>query len=615
MHLSYRLHLTNALEPAQDPSGTLEFAIPALAHEAEAVNEIKRGHRFTVVIGNPPYSVSSLNKNEYIEALMTAYKAGLQRERNIQPLSDDYLKFIRLAQYLVDTSGKGVLGFITNHSYLSGVIHRTMRKSLLATFDRIEVTDLHGNSFINEHPPGGIRDSNVFEIQQGVSLFLGSRNTGAATAISFSELWGTGEAKLATLAGPEPRGAHLTISPDPEYAFFVPKDFSEAEVYSRWPSVADVFRINQNGVQTGHDGFSVAFDRKTATQHAMDFLDVDLTDAEVSRRYNLGDNSGWTFAQKRRDLRGTAFNATLLVPYFYRPFDLRHIYYAPALLKRPSPAIMPHLVRGDNVALFAMRKIVPSFACTFFGVVNSVVDHGYFYMGNQGSSSCFPLYIHREELQLGATTDREHNFGRRFCEQLSRSIGVAITDSCLPEGVAPEDIFNYAYGAFHSPSYRSRYAEFLKIEFPRLPLPSSVDLFRDLARLGGELVALHLLQSCKLDHALTEFIGGRSPLVAKVSWSDDTVWINNEQTVGFRGVPDAVWTFQVGGYQVCGKWLKDRKGRVLSKDDITHYQKIVVALHETIRLMKEIDDVIERYGGWPSAFASAESALAESTIP
>ena len=169
----------------------------------------------------------------------------------------------------------------------------------------------------------------------------------------------------------------------------------------------------------------------------------------------------------------------------------------------------------------------------------------------------------------------------------------------LPDGLTPEDIFNYAYAVFHSPSYRSRYAEFLKTDFPRLPFTGNLELFRALARLGGELTSLHLLESPKLDQPVTEFIGSRSPEVEKVSWSKNAVWIDKAQRIGFKGVREDVWNFHIGGYQVCEKWLKDRKARKLSRDDIMHYQKVVVALSETIRLMEEIDKVITTHGGWP----------------
>ena len=180
---------------------------------------------------------------------------------------------------------------------------------------------------------------------------------------------------------------------------------------------------------------------------------------------------------------------------------------------------------------------------------------------------------------------------------------------------------DYIYAVFHSPGYRTRYAEFLKIDFPRLPLTGSLELFRELARLGGELTALHLLESAKLDQPMTTFIGD-SREVVKVGWVDNTVWLDaggkkaetRPGTSGFQGVPEAVWKFHIGGYQVCEKWLKDRKGRMLSDEDIAHYHKIVVALSETIRLMAEIDTVIETHGGWPGAFQSGINAAGSEPV-
>jgi SOS-response transcriptional repressor LexA len=219
------------------------------------------------------------------------------------------------------------------------------------------------------------------------------------------------------------------------------------------------------------------------------------------------------------------------------------------------------------------------------------------------------------------------NFAPAFLRQLTAALQMAQTKSHgLPGGLTPEDIFHYVYAVFHSLEYRSRYAEFLKIDFPRLPLTGSLELFRDLARLGGELAGLHLLESPTLDRSITTYAGPKNPEVERVGWSDDTVWLDaaatkrgqpaTPGTIGFRGVPEAVWDFHIGGYQVCEKWLKDRKGRTLSKDDIAHYQRIVVALTETIRVMKEIDLVIEQHGGWPGAFQTGKAqATAPKVIP
>ena len=219
----------------------------------------------------------------------------------------------------------------------------------------------------------------------------------------------------------------------------------------------------------------------------------------------------------------------------------------------------------------------------------------------------FPLWLFPDDDGLAFRSHRTLNLKPEFLKAISEALGLRQQGAHgLPAVLAPEDIFHYTYAVLHSPGYRSRYAEFLKIDFPRLPLTGNLELFRALARLGGELVALHLLESPKLDHPITEYLGGRAPEVEKVSWSEDTVWIDKAQTTRFKGVHEDVWNFLIGGYQVCEKWLKDRKGRTLSKADIAHYQKIVVALAETIRLMKEIDEAIKQRGGWPVAFQTSQ---------
>ncbi len=607
-----QIYLTNSLEASHDYVDSFAFAIPALAHEATAVNEIKKNKHFTVVIGNPPYSVSSHNKSEFIEKLMVNYKAGLESERNIQPLSDDYIKFIRFSQNLIEKAGLGILGFITNHSYISGVIHRSMRKSLLETFSEISISDLHGNSFIKEYPPDDIRDTNVFDIQQGVSLFIGSRENSHSNVVRFCELWGTGLSKLNQLSASTEQLSSIELTVDSEYAFFVPKDFSMAGEYTQWSSISDVFTINQNGIQTGHDAFSVGFSRNEVAKRVEEFFDPKLSNAEVSQTYKLGDNSGWIFSQKRQKLLGSKLRESLLVPYYYRPFDCRRIYYEPNLLKRPSPSIMPHLVEGQNLALFTMRKVVPTFAYSFFGVVNSVVDHGYFYMGNQGSSSCFPLYIQHDQPQLLTKANYTHNFNPGFCKRLAQALHTKTTADNLPEGTSPEDIFNYIYAVFHSPIYRKKYAEFLRIEFPRLPLPMGKEVFINLASLGHDLVQLHLMKSPKLAKYITSSKNVENTMIKRIGWANNTIMLDQPnkmkgddpiaETPGFHGANEAVWNFQMGGYQVCHKWLKDRKGHTLSEDDIDRYQKIIVAISETINIMDEIDTTIQTHGGWPGAF-------------
>jgi predicted helicase len=231
------------------------------------------------------------------------------------------------------------------------------------------------------------------------------------------------------------------------------------------------------------------------------------------------------------------------------------------------------------------------------------------------NTQIFPLFLRGSDDELALTTGAVPNLNQAALAQLAKVLGVKLNAGTGELGrdneLTPLRLLYFGYAILHCPSYRERYFEFLRSDFPRLPLTGHLELFRALVRLGGELVALHLLESPKLEHPVTQYLGGRVPEVEKASWSKNTVWVDKAQTTGFQGVREDVWNFHIGGYQVCEKWLKDRKGRRLSKDDIGHYQKIVGALSETIRLMKEVDEVIEQHGGWPGAFQAGASEQTE----
>ena len=288
----------------------------------------------------------------------------------------------------------------------------------------------------------------------------------------------------------------------------------------------------------------------------------------------------------------------------YRPFDSRYIYYDDVLVARMNKRVLGHFETvNKNLGYILGRQGMATGAAAWdvCFVCNGLVDQNIY---RRGGGTVFPLKLTTVGQVLSIDPSRIN-------------LPSVVTSAFVDFNSTPEDIFHYAYAVFHSPSYRGRYAEFLKIDFPRLPLTEHLELFRALAKLGGELTALHLLESPTLESLLTKFIGSPSPEVGRVAWSNNTVWLNappcksgaakQPGTCGFQGVPEEVWNFHIGGYQVCQKWLKDRKGRTLTDEDITHYQKIVVALSETIRLMKEIDTVIDQHGGWPNAFQTSTS--------
>ncbi|MGD9984959.1 MAG: type ISP restriction/modification enzyme, partial [Porticoccaceae bacterium] len=581
-----RIYLTNALEPWMRQLPFIEFA--ALAHEAAAVNEIKRCKRFTVVIGNPPYAGHSSNTGGWISQLVNDYyfvDGSPLGEKNPKWLQDDYVKFIRLGQVYITQSGIGVQSYITNHGYVDNPTFRGMRQCFLHSFNALSVLDLHGNATKKECAPGGGDDINVFDIKQGVAIFSARRlkASNEAAVVNHGHLYGTREQKYEALAkGPFSSYPLKSAQPAAPFYLFFPQDTDLRSEYSSLVPITEFLRVNVLGFQTHRDEVAVAFTEKSLKQQIAEFMGK---------------------PPKKNDWDTYSARCS------YRLFDVRWVYFSPDVCDRPRRELLTHVVHRENLCFGVGRQgiAVQDPVWSLVSVSRYSVDANTF---RRGGINIFPLYLYEDPDGLGLNEGRHTNFTPQFLNKFAAALSLRQRKKGeVPAGLTPEDIFHYAYAVFHSPGYRSRYAEFLKIDFPRLPLTGSLDLFRALARLGGELVALHLLESPKLAQPITEFIGSNRE-VAKVGYADGTVWIDasgtkketSPGTSGFRGVPEAVWNFHIGGYQVCEKWLKDRKGRRLSADDITHYHKIVVALSETIRLMAEIDRVIDQAGGWPGAF-------------
>jgi hypothetical protein len=596
-----RIYLTNALEPKVRQLPQIGFE--PLAHEAYAVNEIKWYKRFTVVIGNPPYSGTSANTGEWISNLVRDYyqvDGADLGERNPKWLQDDYVKFIRTGQFVCNLTPLALFGFITNHGYIDNPTFRGMRQSLLKTFRELWVLDLHGNVKKKETTADGGVDENVFDIQQGVAILLASRGTGDKTGLKQTDLFGTRSEKYDLLTKHSARSvAWRDVKATGPFYVFLPQDEDVRAEFLRYPSMKDIMPVNVLGFQTHRDHFAIALDREEIVTRCEALRGNKLKDAELTSAFELKDSSGWSVHEARQAIREDPKWQNHIVQCLYRPFDIRWCYFSTVAMDRPRRELLDHVAEKENLCLLIPRQI--SFLpWRHSGVSDTVAESCLVSTKTKEQNYNFPLYVYPERDGLALANGKRPNFSEKFLRDLSALLKVKQQKPHgLPDGITPEDVFHYAYAVFHSPGYRSRYAEFLKMDFPRLPLTGNLELFRALARLGGELVALHLLESPKLEKPITEYLGGRAPDVEKVSWSKNTVWIDKAQTRGFKGVREDVWNFHIGGYQVCEKWLKDRKGRTLSADDRAHYQKIVVALSETIRLMAEIDSVIEKYGGWP----------------
>jgi predicted helicase len=611
-----RIYLTNSLEPPSDDKKQREFEewVPALAHEAQAVNTIKRKQRFTVVIGNPPYSLYTANLTEAGDRLIEAFRSidgapvrergALQLEKNLQ---DDYVKFFGFCLDTLRRSGLGALGFISNHGYLNNRTLRGMRHALMEFFGQIHLVDLHGSASRASTQSRDVLDQNVFEIQQGVAVGIFARAPKRQPTILYSQLFGFRNLKYEWLLRHSLLDVHWSqIQPSAPLFLFEPRDSKTEKEYQAGIALDEIFPINSTGIVSARDSLVVQFTRREVESVVQRLGQITTEDARAE--YNLGaDTKDWAVSRAQKDVSEALRRKVVPSRILYRPFDIRWTLYtgqARGFMCNPRRPVMASMVDGANLALCVNRQVNSEFR--HVGATRFLATDCTLSTATKERTYVFPLYVSEPEHSLLRGALVHLNMSRAFLDRLAKSLSLKSlsgSNDC-PSGLSAEEIFAYIYAILHSPQYRSRYADFFKTDFPRLPLTCSPELFRALAHVGGELVALHLLESPILDRPLTTYSGPANHEVEKISYARDTVWLDKAQTRGFRGVSEAVWEFHIGGYQVCDKWLKDRKGRTLSKDDIAHYQKIVVALSETIRLMAEIDKVIEAHGGWPGAFAT-----------
>ena len=637
-----QVYLTNALEGPHEFTG-LPLFTQFLAAETQAANAVKQDLPIMVVLGNPPYSGHSANKGKWISDLLRGklpdggktasyYEVDGQSlgERNPKYLQDDYVKFIRFGQWRIEQSGGGILAYISNHGYLDNPTFRGMRQSLMETFTEIYLLDLHGNVRKKETAPDGSSDENVFDIMQGVAIGLFVKEPGKSgpAKVYHADLWGKREDKYRWLLEVDVGAAEWQeLKPQSPFYLFVTQDVNLLVEYEEWWKVTEIFPTNSTGIKTHRDHFAVSFAREELEKRITQFRNLSVDDSIICERYKLHDTRDWKMSQRRESLSKVSNWHEYFIQCHYRTFDIREIYYHPDVIELPRYDVMRHLISGNNIALNTNRQVNSGFRhalCTKRIVTDCTVSGA-----TRERSSTFPLYLYPEE--NGATLfdaaalspyppdpahgNRVPNLAPAFVQDMEAKLGFAFApregDACVGETFGPEDVLAYAYAIFHSPTYRERYAEFLKIDFPRLPLTSDAPLFWRLVALGRELVALHLLESPQVGQYITHYpIPGDNEVARRGGYPKYTppgggapnpqqatggrVHINKTQY--FEGVPEDVWEFQVGGYQVLHKWLKDRRGRLLTFDDLTHYQKIVVALQETMRLMAEIDNAIPE---WP----------------
>jgi hypothetical protein len=624
------IYLTNTLELPDEQIPMQLGPWRIISQEAADAVTVKRETPLLVIIGNPPYSANSANKIEWIEALIRKdyYPRDHIKEQNPKLLLDDYVKFIRWAQWRLERTGGGILAFVTNHGYLQNPTFRRMRRALMEAFDELYLLNLHGNAREGETAPDGSPDENVFDIQQGVALLIAVRNFPNADAIDkigdaidtigtrndrsgvpidtigdaidrigdpddkigdaidkianpddsavvwYCDVWGTREAKYAFL------NQHTldstpwqALQPQPPFYLFAPQNDALRTEYERGWRLTDIFRLHSTGIKTHRDHFAIAFDQQTLLQRIGEFRDLTIPDDEIRQRYALKDTRDWKLRESRQKLAHDPNWQAHFHPCLYRPFDVRWIYYSPTVIELPRDEVMQHLIGGQNLALISVRQHTQADEWALVGVSDKLTECCAISNKTGEINYVFPLYLLTQD-------GREPNLHEKFLQALR---------AVMDREPTPEEVLAYIYAVLHAPSYRQRYAPFLRYDYPRVPLPASAEQFVRLASLGQHLIELHLLRCLSLRESPVGFPVSGSNRVERgyPRYRDGAVWINDSQR--FTGVSQAVWAMRVGGYQVCEKWLKDRRGRALSNREIETYRQLVYALSQTLVQMQAIN--------------------------
>jgi len=602
----FKLYLSNTLEPDVPLQTELPFT-QDISEECALANKVKHEDPILVIMGNPPYSGASENSNIWTEKLLKTDLDGAQSyytidgnplgERNPKWLQDDYVKFLRFAQWKVHKAGRGIVGMITNHGYLDNPTFRGMRQSLMNTFDEIYVLDLHGNAKKKEKCPDGSKDENVFDIQQGTAIVLmiknsdtGQPNSDSAVAnrslppqVYHHELFGLRSIKYNWLEATEFLAeTYQKLSPNSPFYLFFPQATGN-EHYLKWTGLPEIFPVNSVGIVTARDRLTIQDTEHQVRKTIHHFVSLEVEAARVA--FNLGkDARDWKVDFAQNDLKDSGLNDANIIPILYRPFDTRYTYYtgkSRGFHCMPRNEVMKHM-QEENVGLIARRQQLAGKDPNYVFISQTIISDGVIRSDNKGGESLFPLYLYPEDHKedIFASTEREYNIAPELITRFAE---------LWPE-FQPEQLFYYVYAILHSNSYRELYAQYLRMDFPRIPFTEDYDLFSQLARYGKELAELHLLTSSRLDPPIARYQGdGSNDMVEFIKYDQDKGLVQINPDKYFEGITAELWNYYIGGYQVLHKYLKDRRNKTLS--DPIHYCRMVTALAHTQELQEQVDEV------------------------
>lgn len=600
----FKLYLTNTLE-MEDLEQIQIPGLSSLSEESHLAGKVKKEQPILVILGNPPYSGISSNINDWTEKLLKQNIDGAQSYYEVdgKPLGEkklwlqnDYVKFLRFAQWKIQKIGSGIVGMITDNSYLDNPTFRGMRQSLMNTFNYIYILDLHGNSQKKEKCPDGSKDENVFDIRQGTSIVLFIKNESINEKKVFHfDKFGLREEKYDWLDSNDFTSINYNIiAPKTPWYFFVPRDTDNITNYLDWIQVTKIFPTNNVGIVTARDKFAIDFDLNRLKNRIRQFRDLKFEESLLKDAYGLNDTSTFKLTKFRQEAAKDTNWEDNFKKVSFRPFDDRYIYYSKWVIERPIYGTMKHMLK-ENIGLIVSRQTQSDFRHVFISeLITEFNLTGT--AGRYGSGYMFPLYLYKDQIDNKSrvqsillfepevkydSKNRTPNIDKTIYETLNNTFKKELT---------PEEILYYIYGIFYSNLYRGKYAEFLKIDFPRVPFTKDYKVFKTISDLGLKLSDLHLLKSKLLDKPVSKYQGeSENDKIEKVIYNEQEkrIYINKDKY--FDNVQPEIWDYQIGGYQVLHKYLKDRKGRVM--EDSRHYCRIITALSKTIEIQKQIDEI------------------------
>lgn len=612
------IFLTNSLEE-DHPESTLPFA-KFITDESNAANVIKRDTPVMVVMGNPPYNEKSANTGEWIMNLMDDYKQEPGKSRiqvsrnkktgkvtykntlkgaNPKGINNDYCKFIRLGQNFVEKTNEGVLAYITANTYLDSRLFRGMRYELMKSFDKIYVLNLHGSTMRKESTEEVI-DQCVFDIRQGVAIIIlvkqNKSNSQDLAKVYYKDIYGKRSFKLEYLSSHSLQDVDFTelILDAPLYTFRIIDPQIKAH-YDEGFKIDALMPQKVQGFKSDKDLIAIQY-QKQDIEHIVEEMRSEKTEQQLREGIGFKDTRDWKLEGSRQLLKVNKRWNMYFTQVQYRPFDIRWTYLHKAVVTYPRPLIQSSIFNRKNTVLCLGQQgnVIGDdewslVYCSTLPTDINVVPRGGIYL--------FPMFTYDE---MGFCLP---NFSHEILKAIEQNIGLHLQDADAEEraeeGFLAVDLIDYIYAVLHSTTYRDTYHDFLQNDFPTIPYPTSADYFFRMAELGKTLRELHQLKGITQKDFITTYpvAAQKDNNITRIRKFEETsegvgrVWINKEQY--FDGVPTEAWNMIIAGYQPLDKWLKDRKDKHLTGDELLHYQKIVVALDKTIRTQERIDEIIE----------------------